>query len=186
LPIPAPRQIRTRRFPPSGSSVDVTRAFPLPPRVPGTCRPMSRHWAWFLLEVHTNTGRLCSAGSGGASRSPTSPLVCSPPTPCLLWPRLRFPLPVAYLAAGASSVPLRPTTRALANVSCVGDGSPALRATGVSSRRGEGLPGYGAVLFVRAMVEHPAGYQPLSPKKTLAGAGCCLQVKQDPRHPGRL
>ena len=147
---------------------------------------MSRHWAWFLLEVHTNTGRLCSAGSGGASRSPTSPLVCSPPTPCLLWPRLRFPLPVAYLAAGASSVPLRPTTRALANVSCVGDGSPALRATGVSSRRGEGLPGYGAVLFVRAMVEHPAGYQPLSPKKTLAGDGCCLQVKQDPRHPGRL
>ena len=29
------------------------------------------------------------------------------------------------------------------------------------SRRGEGLPGYGAVLFVRAMVEHPAGYRPL-------------------------
>jgi hypothetical protein len=29
------------------------------------------------------------------------------------------------------------------------------------SRRGEGLPGYGAVLFVRAMVEHPAGYHPL-------------------------
>jgi hypothetical protein len=29
------------------------------------------------------------------------------------------------------------------------------------SRRGEGLPGYGAVLFVRAMVEHPAGYGPL-------------------------
>jgi hypothetical protein len=25
------------------------------------------------------------------------------------------------------------------------------------SRRGEGLPGYGTVLFVRAMVEHPAG-----------------------------
>ena len=29
------------------------------------------------------------------------------------------------------------------------------------SRRGEGLPGYWAVLFVRAMVEHPAGYDPL-------------------------
>ena len=29
------------------------------------------------------------------------------------------------------------------------------------ARRGEGLPGYGAVLFVRAMVEHPAGYVPL-------------------------
>ena len=166
MPIPAPRQIRTRRFPPSGSSVDVARRdVPLPPEVMVTCAPMSAHWAWVPPEDHTNTGRLCSAGSGGASRSPTSPLVCSPPTPCLLWPRLRFPLPVAYLAAGASSVPLRPTTRALANVSCVGDGSPALRATGVSSRRGEGLPGYGAVLFVRAMVEHPAGYHPLLAQK---------------------
>jgi len=29
------------------------------------------------------------------------------------------------------------------------------------SRRGEGLPGYWTVLFVRAMVEHPAGYDPL-------------------------
>jgi hypothetical protein len=28
------------------------------------------------------------------------------------------------------------------------------------SRRGEGLPGYAAVLFVRAIVEHPAGYPP--------------------------
>src|SRR5215468_4770169 len=44
--------------------------------------------------------------------SPTSALVCSPPTPCPHRPRLRFPLPVAYLDAGASSVPLRPTTRA--------------------------------------------------------------------------
>jgi hypothetical protein len=29
------------------------------------------------------------------------------------------------------------------------------------SRRGEGLPGYGVLLFVRALVEHPAGYVPL-------------------------
>jgi len=29
------------------------------------------------------------------------------------------------------------------------------------SRRGEGLPGSWAVLFVRAIVEHPAGYGPL-------------------------
>jgi len=29
------------------------------------------------------------------------------------------------------------------------------------ARRGEGLPGYEAILFVRAMVEHPAGYGPL-------------------------
>ena len=31
----------------------------------------------------------------------------------------------------------------------------------VLSRRGEGLPGYGTVPFGRAMVEHPAGYNPL-------------------------
>jgi hypothetical protein len=29
------------------------------------------------------------------------------------------------------------------------------------SRRSEGLPGSWAVLFVRAVVEHPAGYDPL-------------------------
>jgi hypothetical protein len=37
------------------------------------------------------------------------------------------------------------------------------------SRRGEGLPGYGAVLFVRAMVEHPAGYDPLLARKLSPG-----------------
>jgi len=31
----------------------------------------------------------------------------------------------------------------------------------MSVRRGEGLPDYEAVLFVRALVEHPAGYNPL-------------------------
>jgi len=29
------------------------------------------------------------------------------------------------------------------------------------SRRDESLPGYWAVLFLRAVVEHPAGYDPL-------------------------
>jgi hypothetical protein len=33
------------------------------------------------------------------------------------------------------------------------------------SRRGEGLPGYGTVLFIRAMVEHPAGDTPSSPRR---------------------
>lgn len=45
-------------------------------------------------------------------------------------------------------------------------GSPQDRA---GSRRGEGLPGYGAVLFVRAMVEHPAGYHPLLAQKLSPG-----------------
>jgi hypothetical protein len=39
-------------------------------------------------------------------------------------------------------------------------GSPQHR---VPSRRGEDLPGSWAVLFVRAVVEHPAGYDPSSP-----------------------
>ena len=37
------------------------------------------------------------------------------------------------------------------------------------SRRGEGLPGYGTVLFIRAMVEHPAGYTPLLAPKFRRG-----------------
>ncbi len=56
-----------------------------------------------------------------------------------------------------------PAAHAPANARHVGDGSPALRKTGFSSRRGEDLPGYWAVLFVRAVVEHPAGYDPSSP-----------------------
>ena len=39
-------------------------------------------------------------------------------------------------------------------------GSPQDR---VLSRRGEDLPGYWVVLFVRAVVQHPAGYDPSSP-----------------------
>ena len=96
---------------------------------------MSGHWSWFPPQVHLNTGRLCSAGSSLPSCSPTSSLVCSPPTPCPRRPQLRFPSPVTYLDAGSSSVPLGPTTRVPAYVPCVGDGSPALRLTGI--RRGE-------------------------------------------------
>ena len=43
-------------------------------------------------KVHINTGCLCSAGSSLPGRSPTSKLICSPPTPCPHWPPLRFPL----------------------------------------------------------------------------------------------
>ncbi len=81
--------------------------------------------------------------------------------------------------------PKGPTTRVPAYVSCVGDGSPALRHTGISSRRGEGLPGYEAVLFVRAMVEHPAGYNPLL-AQCAQGAVVAFEVIQHSRHPGRI
>jgi hypothetical protein len=126
-----------------------------------TCLTTSRRWTWVPPEVHTNTGRLCSAGSR-----------CHPvPRRPRSYAALRLPAPISH----GSGSPCRWLTsmRALVlcpwgaddtcarHVPCVGDGSPALRSTGVSSRRGEGLPGYGAILFVRAMVEHPAGYVPL-------------------------
>jgi hypothetical protein len=80
----------------------------------------------------------------GPPRAPASPLVCRPPTPCPHRPRLRFPVPGAYLAAGACSLPLRPTTRAPAHLSCVGDGAPVLRHTGVY--RGEARAFYVAAV----------------------------------------
>jgi hypothetical protein len=96
----------------------------------------------------------------GAPGSPTSSLLGRPPTPGPQRPRLRCPWPVASRAAGACAGPLRPTPRARANVSCVGDGAPALRTTGPGARRGEGLPGAGTVLCLRAMVAPPAGAAP--------------------------
>ncbi len=42
-------------------------------------------------------------------------------------------------------------------------GSPCRRPTSMQSRRGEDLPGYWAVLFVRAVVQHPAGRDPALP-----------------------
>jgi hypothetical protein len=133
---------------------------PLPSQVPVTCSPMSRHWAWFPPEVHINTGRLCSAGSG-----------CHPvPRRPRSYAALRLPAPIGH----GSSSPCRWPTSMRALVLCHWGrqhvrpprvvrrrrvaGSPGNRDV---SRRGEGLPGYGAVLFVRAMVEHPAGDAPL-------------------------
>src|SRR5262245_24787602 len=61
------------------------------------------------------------------------------------------------------------------------------------SRRGEGLPGYGTVLFVRAMVEHPARYTPLLAPKTFpqgdVGAfeyNRTLGIRKDERFRGRM
>ncbi len=47
---------------------------------------MSKHWAWFPSEVHTNTGRLCSAGSGRdpVPRRPRS------------YAALRLPAPISH------------------------------------------------------------------------------------------
>ncbi len=69
-------------------------------------------------------------------------------------------------------------------------GSPLYRGV---SRRGEGLPGYGTVLFVRAMVEHPAGYNPLLAPKNNVRRGLLLPsmktstlgIREDYRFRGR-
>jgi hypothetical protein len=58
-------------------------------------------------------------------------------------------------------------------------GSPSLR---LLPRRGKGLPGYWAVLFVRAVVQHPAGYDPSSPlllfEKIYGGANIAFAKKR--------
>jgi hypothetical protein len=102
------------------------------------------------------------------------------------WATALVPLAVAYLDADACSVPHEADDRC-ARLRVVRrrrvTGSPPHRE---ASRRGEGLPGYGIVLFGRALGEHPAGYHPLLAQNFLAGDCCCLQVKQDPRHPGSI
>ena len=120
---------------------------------------MSAHWAWFPPEDHIDTGRLCSAGSrrDPVPRRPRS------------YAALRLPAPISH----GSGSPCQWPTSMQALVLCrVADdtcackrvvrrrqltGSPRSRNM---SRRGEGLPGAWAVLFVRALVEHPAGYGP--------------------------
>src|SRR5262249_45428896 len=61
------------------------------------------------------------------------------------------------------------------------------------SRRGEGLPGAWAVLFVRAMVEHPAGDTPLLAQTTRMQRGVVafrenrtLGLREDERFRGRM
>jgi hypothetical protein len=101
--------------------------------------PTSRHWTWVPSEAHIDTDRLCSAGSRD------DPV----PRRHRSYAALRLPVSIGYPSGSpCGSLPrggrlfcastgrrhVRP-----ANVSCVGDGSPALRKTGISSRRGEGL-----------------------------------------------
>ena len=121
---------------------------------------MSKHWTWFPSEVHTSTGRLCSAGSRGplfpnvhARMQPSDSL---PPSATALVP-LASSLPRCgrfFCAHGADDTCARQRVVRRRRVT----GSPHNRSV---SRKGEGLPGYRAILFVRAMVEHPAGYDPL-------------------------
>ena len=70
------------------------------------------------------------------------------------------------------------------NVSCVGDGSPALRETGMGRGEARASQVTGPSSSCVPWSNTPPDTIPSSPT-TLAGDGCCLQGKQDPRHPGR-
>jgi hypothetical protein len=68
----------------------------------------------------------------------------------------RWPTPMQKLVLNRPRVPLR--TRSASETDHRLSAGP-----GLLSRRGRDLPGYWAVLFVRAMVEHPAGSDPPLP-----------------------
>ena len=122
---------------PSGSAALV----PLPSAVPVTCSPTSMRWSWFPPEVHINTGRLCSAGSGRHQVPRRQRSYAALRLPRLLRPRLRFPSPTAYLGADACSVEPRATgacaRRRAARRRWI-TGSPSHR---ILSRRERGPPG---------------------------------------------
>jgi hypothetical protein len=111
------------------------RLVPRPPGVLVTWIATSTRWAWVPPAAHIDTGRLYSAGSrsGPGPRCPCSSAA------------LRLPAPLGHGSGSPCRWPpsmpalvlclVRPTTRAPAHVSCVGDGSPARRKAGVC--RGE-------------------------------------------------
>ena len=126
-------------------------------------------------------------------RAPTSTLLCRPPTPCPLQPPLRFPWLMAYRDAGALCY--APRGRRHVRPQRAGrrrrvTGSPSRRTV---ARRGEGLPGYGTGLCVRAMVEHPAGDTSLLAQKIRMQGGVRAfrynrprGLREDSRLRGRL
>lgn len=130
---------------------------PLPSAVAVTCCSTSMRRTWGPPGVHINTARLCSAGSG-ATRSPASSLVCGPPTPssssagAVVCSRGR-PSSVRTL------VPSRQRARPRARCASEWD-HPISEAPESDPTKNEGLRSFWAVLFVRAMVEDPAGCDP--------------------------
>jgi len=120
-------------------------------------------------------------------RSPTSTLLCRPfdsLPPSATAPFLANGLPImralCSMPQGANDTCARNRCRG------VGTGHRLSAQPGWWSRRGEGLPGYGTVLFVRAMVEHPAGDTSLLAQKIrMQGVLWPSGKKQDPRPPGK-
>ena len=83
--------------------------------------------------------------------------------PCLLRPWLQFPLPAAYRGTGAySAKQTRRPARAPADAP-VSEMDNRLSVGPDHPWKDKGLPGYEAILFVRAVVQHPAGLAPSLP-----------------------
>ncbi len=122
------------------------------------------HWSCFPPKDHINTSRLCSVGSELPISSPTSTLIRSSPT--------------SLAPSAVTSVPLvddlppwgrrlfcrytRQPTRAPADASAL-EMDNRLSVRPDLPRKDKDLPGYGAILFVRAVVQHFAGLDLTSP-----------------------
>jgi len=115
--------------------------------------------SWVPSKDHTNTGRLCSAGSWHHPVPRRRSSYAALRLPHSRQPRLRSSLAFGLPRCGRLFCAVRggrPHAHP-ADTRRVGDGSPDLRGSGRLTRRNEGLPGFWAVLFVRAVVEDPAG-----------------------------
>ena len=143
------------------------------------------HRSWFPPEVHINTDRLCSAGSG-----------CNPvPRRPRSYAALRLP---RFLRRTAPVSPCHSPTSARTLVLCLAAGNPCVRRRIARRRfvsgsphcrsiprRNVGLPGSWAVLFLRAKVVHPAGCSLPSPT-SLAGRPLLPSGKSAPSASGMV
>ena len=144
---------------------------------------MSLHPAWFPLEAHTSTGRLRSAGFG-ACRSPTSSLLCSPPTSLFpsasalvfprLWPTRTSDAFLRRTPRGRARPAVHPQTAGR-----VRDCGQALY-TPETRGKNKDLPGFQVIFFERAAVKHPAGRACTSPCRCRR---CCLRAMEHPGPP---
>src|SRR5262249_38230413 len=130
---PAPRQIRTRRFPPSGSSVDVTRGDSRPTTFRSLGDMSSNVKALGMVPFRSShqhgppvLGRVRALPPFPAVIAPMQPSDSLPPSAAVV-----FPLACGSPRCGRWFWPWGADDTCPRHVSCVGDGSPALRHTGV-------------------------------------------------------
>ncbi len=159
---------------------------------------MSMHQTWFPPEDHIHTGRLCSIGSELPTSSPTSTLVCSPPTSSL-------PSAVTLFASFACSPRQRPTSmqglvldrpRMLPQTRSASETGHRLSASPVSFEEKQGSPGLlGRPLRARhgplaacgcsPTSDTTSPFAPTSLREDPRRGHHRLQGKQNPGHPER-